>query len=252
MSEDFGSFFREARERRGLNLDDVAEAIRVKVDYIESIENGSFDFDLPDIYKRGFYKSYADFLGLNVSEMMAMCPIPAFETMEAQRHHMTIEATKRDQQAALERNLENIKTSFSDDVLEDPSIKQAKPKINSDRKKILKIAGIAGSIFLLLGLFSLIFRKKSHSETEIAANVPAKIEQKQLRLHATNTVRVMIREEESRENVFTGTLSTGEQKNITYQKPITVYYDRGECLEIELMNGEVLHLQSGRGGFRPE
>ncbi|MDE6576129.1 MAG: helix-turn-helix domain-containing protein [Opitutales bacterium] len=263
MSEGFGSRLKEAREQKGVSLDDVAEAVRIKVDYLESIENGSFDFDLPDIYKRGFYKSYVDFLGLDVPEMMAMCPVPAFETMEAQRHHTTIEATKRDQQAALERNLENIKTSFTDDVLEDPHAKKPTSKIVINRQKILKIAGIAGGVILLLGILGLLFNKiSSHSENrasesavfENRASESAVVneEPKQLRLHAKDTVRVMVREEESRENVFTGTLAPGEQKNITYQKPIAVYYDRGEVLEIELMNGEILHLQAGRGGFRPE
>ncbi|UPA28490.1 MAG: helix-turn-helix domain-containing protein [Verrucomicrobiota bacterium] len=253
MSEGFGSRLKEARERKGLSLDDVAEAIRVKIDYLESIENGSFDFDLPDIYKRGFYKSYVDFLGLDVPEMMAMCPVPAFETIEAQRHHTTIEATKRDQQAALERNLENIKTSFTDDVLEDPHAKKTTSKIIIDRQKILKIAGIVGGIILLLGILGLFFNKiSSHSENRASESAVTNVEPKQLRLHAKDTVRVMVREEESRENVFTGTLAPGEQKNITYQKPIAVYYDRGEVLEIELMNGEILHLQAGRGGFRPE
>jgi cytoskeletal protein RodZ len=62
---DLGSQLRLAREAKGLSLEQVFKATRIKAIYIEALESNRIDA-LPGIAQaRGFVRSYANYLGLN-------------------------------------------------------------------------------------------------------------------------------------------------------------------------------------------
>ena len=62
---DIGSALRAAREFRGLNLQDVADATRIRQSYIEALEDLRLD-ELPSRpFTIGYVKSYAKLLGLD-------------------------------------------------------------------------------------------------------------------------------------------------------------------------------------------
>ncbi|HYG91680.1 MAG TPA: helix-turn-helix domain-containing protein [Azospirillum sp.] len=61
---------REARERLGVELRDVASILRIRYVYLQAIENGRYD-DLPGAaYAAGFLRSYAEYLGLDPAEVL--------------------------------------------------------------------------------------------------------------------------------------------------------------------------------------
>jgi cytoskeleton protein RodZ len=61
---EIGSSLREARERRGLQLTDVQRETRIRVRYLQALEEERFDLLPGDAYVKGFLRSYADALGL--------------------------------------------------------------------------------------------------------------------------------------------------------------------------------------------
>ena len=64
-----GADLREARQRLGWQLPDVASMLRIRLPYLEAIEAGRFG-DLPgDAYAVGFLRTYASALGLDADEM---------------------------------------------------------------------------------------------------------------------------------------------------------------------------------------
>jgi transcriptional regulator with XRE-family HTH domain len=63
--ENIGNRLIEARKRLGVALREASEATKIRTDYLQAMENGSFDFSLPDIYKIGFLKIYAKYLKLD-------------------------------------------------------------------------------------------------------------------------------------------------------------------------------------------
>src|SRR3954469_14097159 len=64
---DIGSSLAEARRTRGLELDQVQQALRIRRRYLEALETNRFE-QLPDVvYARGFLREYAEFLGLDGS-----------------------------------------------------------------------------------------------------------------------------------------------------------------------------------------
>ena len=65
-----GELMRLTRERLGQELQTVANQLRIRLGYLEAIEEGRFR-DLPgSTYAVGFVRSYADYLGLDSGDIV--------------------------------------------------------------------------------------------------------------------------------------------------------------------------------------
>ena len=70
MSEFFGMYLREAREKKGLSVDDVVRETKIQKRYIEAIESDNFE-ELPgETYTKGFLKNYAQTVGLSPDDVV--------------------------------------------------------------------------------------------------------------------------------------------------------------------------------------
>jgi len=67
MSAAIGKILRQAREERGLTIEQVAEEIYIRPHYLQAMEAGQFDVMPSRTQMRGFLRSYADFLHLDVA-----------------------------------------------------------------------------------------------------------------------------------------------------------------------------------------
>ncbi len=59
-----GDLLRETRERKGLSLNDVSEALFLTKSTLEAIESGHWDILPHPVYVRGYVKSYAYYLDI--------------------------------------------------------------------------------------------------------------------------------------------------------------------------------------------
>jgi len=59
-----GTFLRTERERKGISLDAISDALCLRKSLIQSIESGSWDFLPHEVYVRSYLKEYASFLKL--------------------------------------------------------------------------------------------------------------------------------------------------------------------------------------------
>jgi len=69
--QNIGDRLTEARKRLGIALREASEATKIRTDYLTAMENGTFDFSLPEVYKRGFLKIYARYLKLDAEKLSA-------------------------------------------------------------------------------------------------------------------------------------------------------------------------------------
>jgi transcriptional regulator with XRE-family HTH domain len=60
--QSIGERLEEARKRKGISIREAAEATKIRGDYLHKFENNQFDIKLPEIYVRGFLRTYATFL----------------------------------------------------------------------------------------------------------------------------------------------------------------------------------------------
>lgn len=75
---DFGARLREARERRGLSLREIADATKISARSLEALERNDIARLPGGIFSRAFVRAYADHVGLDpeetISEFMASFP----------------------------------------------------------------------------------------------------------------------------------------------------------------------------------
>src|SRR4051812_29044135 len=71
-TENFGSVLREARERRSFSLADVARETKLSRSSLELLEAGQIDDLPPEVFVRGFIRSYARSVGLREAEPLGL------------------------------------------------------------------------------------------------------------------------------------------------------------------------------------
>jgi cytoskeletal protein RodZ len=62
---------RGARAAQGHSVHQVAEITKIRTDHIRALEEGNYDVFVAPVYIRGFVRTYADLLKLDVSAVMA-------------------------------------------------------------------------------------------------------------------------------------------------------------------------------------
>ena len=76
---EIGYSLREARERSGQGLQDASSNLRIRLEYLRAIENGDFKA-LPGMtYAIGYVRTYAQYLGLDVEQAIALFKTEASE-----------------------------------------------------------------------------------------------------------------------------------------------------------------------------
>lgn len=66
-----GEKLRQARERSGRSIREMSDVTKIRTDHLEALEIGNYNTFTAPIYIRGFVRSYAGALKLNVPEMLA-------------------------------------------------------------------------------------------------------------------------------------------------------------------------------------
>lgn len=66
-----GSILKKAREKEGLSFDQVREATKIHPRFLKALETGSYSAFSSAVHLKGFLRTYARFLDLDVEEVMA-------------------------------------------------------------------------------------------------------------------------------------------------------------------------------------
>ncbi|MFO1500911.1 MAG: helix-turn-helix domain-containing protein [Verrucomicrobiota bacterium] len=66
-----GEQLREAREKQGMTIAQVAERTKLRADHVRALEEGNYDVFAAPVYARGFVRSYASLLRLDVTAVLS-------------------------------------------------------------------------------------------------------------------------------------------------------------------------------------
>lgn len=67
-----GLILKNARNKRGLTVEDIQAAIKVHPKYIRALENDDYSVFEGKVHSKGFLKIYAQYLELNLDELLAL------------------------------------------------------------------------------------------------------------------------------------------------------------------------------------
>ncbi|MFP4157591.1 MAG: helix-turn-helix domain-containing protein [Opitutales bacterium] len=270
--QSIGERLEEARKRKGISLREAAEATKIRGDFLGFIEKNKFDFELPDIYKRGFLKNYARYLKLDPEQILADYNAQQlsqsrlakksggsewFGHMELKREKSPVDAAERaetpepgtEQAPALGR----IKAKSTPES-EPPA---DEPEDDADKTFYLKVGLIfVGTLALVFVIFGLIWAilgsgndeppppdtptlqedgsaADSESEPDPAPTDPEATGADTVTLTASGNVYVLVKQQEDNAELFRKTMSEGERVTLDKEGPVDILFTAGEFLTIE-------------------
>ena len=261
-----GEKIEETRKRKGISLSEAAEATKIRRDFLLNIESNEYDYDLPEIYKRGFIKNYAKYLKLNPDKVLS----------QYQEQLITLSRrTKKTNTDFFTPNTDLNQTSNQetlDPLLEKPSqgrinlnkpaetAKEAPASDDSLLKKDLYVKTAIFAVSTLLFVFGIFWLIQTISQsinsnndalatpTNVAATSsvsqsnepPSSTEYpiKEITLKASGSVYVQIRQKIDNKELLAKPLIEGEIQTIKRRGPVDIAFTKGNFITL-FTDGEV-------------
>ncbi|MBN1331567.1 helix-turn-helix domain-containing protein [Candidatus Dojkabacteria bacterium] len=67
-----GELLKEKRAKKGLSLRQISEITKIRVEYLQALEDGRYSAFPSEVYLKGFLKNYAKFLGIDKERSLAL------------------------------------------------------------------------------------------------------------------------------------------------------------------------------------
>ena len=271
--KNLGDKLKEAREAMSLSVRDAADATRLRADIINNMESGKFDYDLPEIYKRGFLRIYSAFLKLDTPSILA-----EYESLtrtvsrdDSAFRHILQRSVHRDNSSvsAYPERAAAIESRYGDEAEED----SASGKSGDDSLRYMKL----GSLFLGMILAALVIvlivsllvkcGDSSLEENPDIASVaspnqlsavdvsvpvsatPAVDGKKKLHLvviAAEDTYVIAYPENDEQKRFMSGPMQKGERREFDSEVPIILQVTDAERIKLE-RNSKAIDLGNIRG-----
>ncbi len=255
--QSIGERLEEARKRKGVTIREAAEATKIRGEYLNSFENNSFNINVPDIYVRGFLRSYSNFLKINADKVITDFNATLIgEAKTAKRDHreffgrmelqqpLVTEESKAVGQSPSTATIEESRPITSDESDKQPN---ALPSFlqNIDKEVAIKVGIIAAAALLLLLVIIWVVKAIASGGAEptpapSSQMVPASqtapaVEKETIVLIALGDVRVTVTERDSGRvllNLFP--MVAGQREPVEKTGPVKIDYTAGENLQVEV------------------
>ncbi len=250
--QSIGERLEEARKRKGISIREAAEATKIRGDYLHKFENNQFDIKLPEIYIRGFLRTYANFLKVPPEKIVADYNALGIAEAKAQRAlsrdsygrmDLTI-GSKMDKDSATEKNpsiggtetAAPLDTGHKNPATFTPRSEGGNP---IDKNLLLKGGLAIVALALVAVIVFMILSDGDSKPKEKAAEKPSVIWVKAAPGETTLTLKaigpVSITATESDGTVlFQGDVPNGDFRPIPWRGPLNIKADPHQNLQLEL------------------
>ena len=253
--QSIGERLEEARKRKGISLREAAEATKIRSDYLGKMEQNQFDFELPDIYKRGFLKNYARYLELDPENILndytsALQGKSRPGKKSGTELFGSMAANDADTDSA--DNPEPSYGRISANRTSSPSETDANAEDQGDDSdKIFYIkagliaVGTLALVFIIFGLIRAILGSGSDPVVDtpeqidppaisesVKATAPAAVEDS-ITLIASGNVYVLVKQRDDKQELFRKTMSAGETVQLSKSGPVDILFTAGENIVID-------------------
>jgi transcriptional regulator with XRE-family HTH domain len=263
-----GERLEEARKRKGISIREASEATKIRSDYLQKFESNTFEISLPDIYVRGFLRTYAQYLKLNSEKLLTDYASLGFgEPRETRRHQEQREIIGRIDLPEVSRSVPPSPAPPA------PAAEPAQPRPAStprsvptavvtgapsaDRRQKLKMPFIVGGAGIALVVLVLVVRAILGSSDTPKGSVttsgtnstqqPAANDRNLIRLIALGNVWVKVVQASDSRTLFEGDLIRGDTRAILRSGKVSVSYDVGKNLQIEVQGSRFRMSAEGQG-----
>lgn len=148
--KEIGVYLRKEREARKIQLEDVQEITKIRLRYLQAIEEGDLDVIPGEVYRKGFIASYANAIGLDGQEVVEKYNNLKLEQEKQVR--LELEKLSNKRKSKPQKSASNDNSNESEN-----SKKKAKPKNTAKKSKkanrnLSKLVIALTVIIILLGL----------------------------------------------------------------------------------------------------
>lgn len=255
--QSIGERLEEARKRKGISLREAAEATKIRSDFLGYIEQNKMDFDLPEIYKRGFLKNYARYLKLDVDKIMTDYNAQQLSNSRlgkkggaewfGQMEIKKSEAENPIDQVESEEPAPYGRISTKPSRSEEPTEQEDEEADKTFYMKIgLIFVGTLALVFVVFGLIWAILgsgnddigegpelREPAQVEEPIDETPPVVADSNSITLVASGNVYVLVKQQSDNKELYRNTMSEGETVTLEKEGPIDILFTAGENLVIE-------------------
>lgn len=246
-----GERLEEARKRKGISIREAAEATKIRGDYLHKYESNQFDIKLPEIYVRGFLRTYAVYLKLPGDKIIN--DYHALGLGDAARTR----SLSREVYGRMDISIANAKTSSSDSPAASASTASAampggdtlpadknpatfRPRapggLNFDSALLMKggalVAGVVVLVILLIwGIGALTGNKPAEPAVTWVKPQPG---DRTIGLVGTAATELVVATDATGTILFSGPLKAGEIRPIPRNSAITIVTETPQTVKIEL------------------
>ncbi len=238
-----GERLEEARKRKGISIREAAEATKIRGDYLHKFEGNQFDINLPEIYVRGFLRTYAAYLKLPADKISA--DYNALGLGQPKSRNLNRETFGR---------MDLSVASAKDGVAESAGVPAEKPVaeneernpatfvpratgIQIDRDLLIKGIALVGGAVILIVLIIWGISAMTGGGSPVEPSTETGTQQRMITLVALDTVVVSVhhRNADNTEGaeLFRGTLARGQSQEVAWPGPIYIRANAGENLQVE-------------------
>lgn len=266
--QSIGERLEEARKQKGISLREAAEATKIRSDFLGYIEQNQMDFELPEIYKRGFLKNYARYLKLDVDKIMTDYNAQQlsnsrlgkkngaewFGQMEIKKAGGVVE-----KESTTETDEPEEPAPYGRIAAKPARSEEADEDEDADKTFYMKIglifAGTLALVFVVFGLIWAILGSGGSDESDDSPELrdsseitqaaeptpPAAVDNNSITLMASGNVYVLVKQQTGNKELYRKTMSAGE----------TVTLDKEGAVDILFTAGENIVIEQGGERFRP-
>lgn len=245
--QNIGERLEEARKRKGISIREAAEATKIRGDYLHKFESNQFDINLPEIYVRGFLRTYAGYLKLPSEKIVA--DYKALGIGEPKSRPLNREIYGRmDLSVASSKDREDNPGGAGQpagpgepkpgDQTEHANPATFVPRSSGpsiDKDLLIKAGAlVAGAIVLIVLIIWGVSAITNRGDDTVAATDAALNAEQRITLHALDTVRIKLVEETTQRELFQGTLVRGESRGFPKNGSLLLTASALENVEIEM------------------
>lgn len=250
-----GQRLEEARNRKGISLSEAAEATKIRSDFLSYFEQNNFDYDLPEIYRRGFLKNYAQYLKLDADKLLIDYDSQKLGKARTKQGAKELFGHDHSQDNA-QKQLGRIgQPQAATQHFEQSGQGDVEAASGSERTFYLKISllfvGTLAIIFIIFGLIKAILSPNiepvtvtqtttsQSSESSASPIAPQEMDTTPqtgtpLRLTASGTVTVMVKQKADNQLIYRETLQAGDIVDLNKNGAVDIVFTAGELIQIEV------------------
>jgi len=267
-----GDKLEEARKRQGISVREASEATKIRSDFLVNFENNQFDFDMPEVYKRGFLKLYARYLKLDTEKVMTDYNAVLLGNAKTGKRENREFFGRMDLPPSEEPKVEISEPTPSKP---EPATRPPRPErperasndfeSKTDSSIYWKIGLVVAGTFVLIALLAMLMKVLISPEQPVddnpadttpevvstvddAPDILSDVPQLgQVTIIASGDTRVVVRQEKDGEKLFSGPLANGESISFERDGVIRVVSPEIENVTVEI-DGE--RYRSNQTGLR--